>query len=167
MGRVLEGRYAVQYRIARGGMSTVYLAVDQRLEREVAVKVMSAELARPSRVPDRFTREARSAARLSHRRWSRSTTRARTAGSWFLVMEYVEGRTLRDLISERGRLTPGGADHAEPVLNALAAAHRPGIVHRDIKPENVLLADDGRVKVADFGLARAVTAAATTTTARC
>ena len=158
VGRVLEGRYAVQSRIARGGMATVYLAVDQRLDREVALKVMHAGpgpgrgLPAPLHPRGPLGRPA-----LPSRASSRSTTRARTTGSWFLVMEYVPGRTLRDLINERGRLTPREAlALLDPVLDALAAAHWTGIIHRDIKPENVLLADDGRVKVADFGLARAV-----------
>jgi beta-lactam-binding protein with PASTA domain/tRNA A-37 threonylcarbamoyl transferase component Bud32 len=157
VGRVLEGRYAVQSRIARGGMATVYLAVDQRLDREVAIKVMHADLARDEDFLRRFIREARSAARLSHPGVVSVYDQGEDAGSWFLVMEYVPGHTLRDLLNERGRLTPREAlALLDPVLDALAAAHWNGLIHRDIKPENVLLADDGRVKVADFGLARAV-----------
>jgi serine/threonine protein kinase/beta-lactam-binding protein with PASTA domain len=158
VGRVLEGRYAVQSRIARGGMATVYLAVDQRLDREVALKVMHPDLAQDEEFLRRFIREARSAARLSHPGVVAVYDQGQDNGSWFLVMEYVPGRTLRDLINERGRLTPREAlSLLDPVLDALAAAHWTGIIHRDIKPENVLLADDGRVKVADFGLARAIT----------
>jgi eukaryotic-like serine/threonine-protein kinase len=158
VGRVLEGRYAVQSRIARGGMATVYLAVDQRLDREVALKVMHPDLAQDEEFLRRFIREARSAARLSHPGVVAVYDQGQDDGSWFLVMEYVPGRTLRDLINERGRLTPREAlSLLDPVLDALAAAHWTGIIHRDIKPENVLLADDGRVKVADFGLARAIT----------
>jgi serine/threonine-protein kinase len=162
VGQVLEGRYAVQSRIARGGMATVYLAVDQRLDREVALKVMHPELALDEDFLRRFIREARSAARLSHPGVVAVYDQGQDAGSWFLVMEYVPGRTLRDLLNERGRLTPREAlSLLDPVLDALAAAHWTGIIHRDIKPENVLLAEDGRVKVADFGLARAVTTATT------
>jgi serine/threonine-protein kinase len=139
-------------------MATVYLAVDQRLDREVALKVMHSDLAQDDEFLRRFIREARSAARLSHPGVVAVYDQGQDDGSWFLVMEHVPGRTLRDLINERGRLTPREAlSLLDPVLDALAAAHWTGIIHRDIKPENVLLADDGRVKVADFGLARAVT----------
>jgi serine/threonine-protein kinase len=162
VGQVLEGRYVVRSRIARGGMATVYLAVDQRLDRDVALKVMHADLAQDEEFLRRFVREARSAARLSHPGIVAVYDQGHDNGSWFLVMEYVPGRTLRDLLTERGRLTPREAlALLDPVLDALAAAHWTGIIHRDIKPENVLLADDGRVKVADFGLARAVTTATT------
>jgi beta-lactam-binding protein with PASTA domain/tRNA A-37 threonylcarbamoyl transferase component Bud32 len=167
VGRVLEGRYAVQSRIARGGMATVYLAVDQRLDREVALKVMHADLAQDEDFLRRFIREARSAARLSHPGVVAVYDQGQDDGSWFLVMEYVPGRTLRDLLNERGRLSPRDAlTLLDPVLDALAAAHWNGIIHRDIKPENVLLADDGRVKVADFGLARAVTTNTTSTSSQ-
>ena len=157
VGRLLDGRYAVRSRIARGGMATVYLAIDQRLEREVAVKVMHAGLSADDDFVRRFIREARSAARLSHPGIVQVFDQGDDDGVVFLAMEHVAGRTLRDLMREKGSLTPREAlDVLEPVLDALATAHRAGIVHRDIKPENVLLADDGRVKVADFGLARAV-----------
>jgi eukaryotic-like serine/threonine-protein kinase len=162
VGRVLEGRYAVRSRIARGGMATVYLAVDQRLDREVAIKVMHPDLAQDEEFLRRFIREARSAARLSHPGVVAVYDQGQDDGSWFLVMEHVPGHTLRALLNERGRLTPREAlALLDPVLDALAAAHWNGIIHRDIKPENVLIADDGRVKVADFGLARAVTTATT------
>jgi serine/threonine protein kinase/beta-lactam-binding protein with PASTA domain len=162
VGRVLEGRYAVRSRIARGGMATVYLAVDQRLDREVAIKVMHPDLALDDEFLRRFIREARSAARLSHPGVVSVYDQGQDDGAWFLVMEYVPGHTLRELLNERGRLTPREAlALLDPVLDALAAAHWNGLIHRDIKPENVLIADDGRVKVADFGLARAVTTATT------
>ncbi|MEO7746560.1 MAG: Stk1 family PASTA domain-containing Ser/Thr kinase, partial [Actinomycetota bacterium] len=157
VGRLLDGRYAVRSRIARGGMATVYLAVDQRLERDVAVKVMHPGLSADEDFVRRFIREARSAARLSHPGIVQVFDQGEDHGIVFLAMEHVAGRTLRDLMRERGPLSAREAlDVLEPVLDALATAHRAGIVHRDIKPENVLLADDGRVKVADFGLARAV-----------
>jgi len=161
VGRSLEGRYRILERIARGGMSTVYAAVDERLDRLVAVKVMSAALSADPAFSDRFAREARAAARLTHLNVvSVYDQGAEVAPDWhhvFLVMELVEGRTLRELLRERGRLTPAEAvSIMEPVLSALAAAHRAGLAHRDIKPENILLSDDGIVKVADFGLARAV-----------
>jgi eukaryotic-like serine/threonine-protein kinase len=160
VGRVLDGRYAIRSRIARGGMASVYLAVDERLDREVAVKVMHEGLVSDEEFVRRFIREARSAARLTHPGVVQVFDQGDDHGVVFLAMEHVPGRTLRDLMRERGPLTPREAlDLMEPVLDALAAAHRAGIVHRDVKPENVLLANDGRVKVADFGLARAVSTA--------
>lgn len=160
VGRVLDGRYSIRSRIARGGMASVYLAVDERLDREVAVKVMHANLVADDESVRRFIREARSAARLAHPGVVQVFDQGTDGDIVFLAMEHVPGRTLRDLMRERGPLTPREAlDLLEPVLDALAAAHRAGIVHRDVKPENVLLADDGRVKVADFGLARAVSTA--------
>ncbi len=170
VGRSLEGRYRILERIARGGMSTVYAAVDERLDRLVAVKVMSSALSADPAFSDRFAREARAAARLTHLNAVSVYDQGHEVGPdghhVFLVMELVEGRTLRDLIRERGRLTPAEAVSVmEPVLSALSAAHRAGLVHRDVKPENILLSDDGVVKVADFGLARAVeTDAASTRT---
>jgi serine/threonine-protein kinase len=159
IGRVLEGRYRIQAQLARGGMSTVYTAMDERLDRLVAVKVMSSSLSSDSAFTDRFTREARSAAKLAHLNAVSVYDQGTDGGHVFLVMELVSGRTLRELIRERGRLSPAEAvSIMEPVLGALAAAHRAGLVHRDVKPENILLSDDGIVKVADFGLARAVEA---------
>jgi serine/threonine protein kinase/beta-lactam-binding protein with PASTA domain len=156
VGRVLDGRYRVEARIARGGMATVYRALDLRLDRVVALKVMHQLFAENDQFVSRFNREAKSAARLSHPNVVAVYDQGEDDGYVFLVMEYVQGRTLRDLLRERTRLTPGEAlSVLEPVLAALSAAHAAGLVHRDVKPENVLLADDGRVKVADFGLARA------------
>jgi serine/threonine protein kinase len=159
VGRLLDGRYRLDRPIARGGMATVYPATDTRLDRVVAVKVMRPALAEDPDFVARFAREARAAARLSspevvavHDQGTDPST-----GTAYLVMEYVAGRTLRDVIRESGPLSPSRAlGLLEPVLRALAAAHAAGLVHRDVKPENVLLGDDGRVKVADFGLARAV-----------
>jgi serine/threonine-protein kinase len=158
VGLVLEGRYHLQERLARGGMSTVYAAQDLRLHRTVAVKVMAEHLAGDPTFVDRFTREARAAAMLSHPNVVSVSDQGSDQGLVFLVMELVRGRTLRDLLQARGRLTIGEAFAVlEPVLSGLTAAHRAGIVHRDIKPENVLIGTDGVVKVADFGLARALT----------
>ena len=155
--RLLDGRYSVEARLARGGMASVYLATDVRLDRRVAVKVMHPGLAEDPDFVARFNREARAAARLSHPDIVAVYDQGSDDGHVFLVMEYVAGVTLRDIIRARGRLAPAEAlavmDH---VLAALGAAHAAGLVHRDVKPENVLVTGDGRVKVADFGLARAV-----------
>jgi serine/threonine-protein kinase len=159
IGRTLDGRYRIIARLARGGMSTVYEAVDSRLDRLVAVKVMSGALSTDPRFSDRFSREARAAARLSHLNVVTIYDHGLDAqtGLVFLVMELVDGRTLRELLREHGRFSPAEAvTIMEPVLSALAAAHRAGLVHHDVKPENILLSDDGVVKVADFGLARAI-----------
>jgi beta-lactam-binding protein with PASTA domain/serine/threonine protein kinase len=159
LGRVLEGRYRVQARLAQGGMSTVYTAVDERLDRQVAVKVMADSLSADPAFEGRFAREARMAVRLSHPNAVSVYDHGCDGGHVFLIMELVRGRTLRELIRERGALDPALAvSIMEPVLGALAAAHRAGLVHRDVKPENILLAEDGAVKVADFGLTHAIDA---------
>jgi len=168
VGTVVDGRYEVLSRIARGGMATVYLAVDRRLDREVALKVMHPHLAEGAAGADfiaRFRREARSAARLSHAGLVAVYDQGLDGEVSYLTMEYVDGVTLRRRLRERGALGLGEAlTILEAVLDALAAAHRHGLVHRDVKPENVLLAHDGRIKVTDFGLARAVTEVTATTT---
>jgi len=159
IGRLIDGRYQVRSRIARGGMATVYLATDLRLERRVAVKVMHGHLADDSQFKQRFIQEARSAARLAHPNVVNVFDQGQDADSAYLVMEYLPGITLRDLLQEYGSLTSQQTiDISEAVLSGLAAAHKAGIVHRDLKPENVLLADDGRIKIGDFGLARAASA---------
>jgi eukaryotic-like serine/threonine-protein kinase len=155
-GRLLDGRYAVTARIAHGGMATVYLAMDTRLDRQVALKVMHAELARDEEFVRRFIGEAKSVARLSHQNVVAVFDQGSDGPFLYLAMEYVPGRTLKELLRERGRFSPAAAlDIMAGVLDGLAAAHASGIVHRDVKPENVLLTADGRLKVADFGLARA------------
>ncbi len=160
IGRLIDGRYHVRSRIARGGMATVYLATDQRLERLVAVKIMHVHLADDSQFKARFIQEARSAARLAHPNVVNVFDQGQDAESAYLVMEYLPGITLRELLQEYGALTPQQTiDIVEAILAGLAAAHKAGIVHRDLKPENVLLADDGRIKIGDFGLARAASAA--------
>jgi serine/threonine-protein kinase len=163
VGQLLDGRYRVTRRLARGGMATVYTALDTRLNREVALKVMHPGLAEDREFVNRFIREAHAAARLSHPAAVAVYDQSADSGHVFIAMEYVAGRTLRDWLRDRGRLTPRETFAVlEPVLAALAAAHAAGLVHRDVKPENVLIADDGRVKVADFGLARAVSQATST-----
>jgi serine/threonine protein kinase/beta-lactam-binding protein with PASTA domain len=165
-GQVLDGRYRVGTRIARGGMATVYEATDLRLDRTVALKIMHAGLGDDDDFVGRFVREARSAARLSHPHVVAVFDQGEDDGTLFLAMEFVAGRTLRDLMREQAPLAPATAlALLDPVLSALGAAHEAGLIHRDVKPENVLLADDGRVKVADFGLARAVSAETQHTTA--
>ncbi|MEB0201371.1 MULTISPECIES: Stk1 family PASTA domain-containing Ser/Thr kinase [unclassified Cryobacterium] len=156
IGRLIDGRYQVRSRIARGGMATVYLATDLRLERRVALKVMHGHLADDNAFKARFVQEARSAARLAHPNVVNVYDQGQDADMAYLVMEYLPGITLRDLLKDYGRLTSEQTiDILEAVLSGLAAAHKAGIVHRDLKPENVLLADDGRIKIGDFGLARA------------
>ncbi len=164
VGHVLDGRYRVDARIAVGGMATVYRAVDTRLDRVLALKVMHPALAADGSFVDRFIREAKSVARLAHPNVVGVFDQGTDGGYVYLAMEYVAGCTLRDVLRERGALQPRAAlDILEPVLAALGAAHRAGFVHRDMKPENVLIGDDGRVKVADFGLVRAVDTVTSTT----
>ncbi|GAA0609704.1 Stk1 family PASTA domain-containing Ser/Thr kinase [Streptomyces crystallinus] len=164
VGQVLDGRYRVEARIAVGGMATVYRAVDTRLDRVLALKVMHPALAADGSFVERFIREAKSVARLAHPNVVGVFDQGTDGGYVYLAMEYVAGCTLRDVLRERGALQPRAAlDILEPVLAALGAAHRAGFVHRDMKPENVLIGDDGRVKVADFGLVRAVDAVTSTT----
>ena len=159
VGRLLDRRYEIGPRIARGGMASVYEATDLRLDRIVAVKVMHPGLGDDDDFAARFVREARAAARLSHPNVVGVFDQGEEDGVVFLAMEMVSGHTLRDVIRKESPLSPSRAlALLEPVLSALAAAHRAGLIHRDIKPENVLIADDGRVKVADFGLAKAVSA---------
>ncbi|WP_372729366.1 Stk1 family PASTA domain-containing Ser/Thr kinase [Nocardioides sp.] len=158
-GRLLDGRYRIGPRIARGGMASVYEATDIRLDRTVAVKVMHPGLGDDDEFAARFVREARAAARLSHPHVVAVYDQGDEHGTVYLAMELIEGHTLRDVIRKESPMAPGKAlALLEPVVAALAAAHRAGLIHRDIKPENVLIADDGRIKVADFGLAKAVSA---------
>ncbi|GAQ72210.1 serine/threonine-protein kinase PK-1 [Streptomyces turgidiscabies] len=161
---MLDGRYRVDARIAVGGMATVYRAVDTRLDRVLALKVMHPTLAADVSFVERFIREAKSVARLAHPNVVQVFDQGADGSYVYLAMEYIAGCTLRDVLRERGALQPRAAlDILEPVLAALGAAHRAGFVHRDMKPENVLIGDDGRVKVADFGLVRAVDTVTNTT----
>ncbi|MFC7720677.1 protein kinase domain-containing protein [Nonomuraea recticatena] len=159
VGRLLDGRYRIESRIARGGMATVYLALDIRLDRTVALKVMHRSLAEDPAFVRRFIGEAKSVASLSHPNVVHVFDQGTDGDVVYLSMEYVPGKTLRDVLRARGRLPAREAlEIMIPVLAALGAAHQQGMVHRDMKPENVLLTDDGRVKVVDFGLARAIEA---------
>jgi len=162
--RVLDGRYRVLSHVADGGMATVYVALDERLDRQVALKVMHPDLAKDESFVLRFRREARSAAILSHPNVVAVYDQGEDDGQVFLAMELVKGMTLRQVMQSEGPLTPRAAlDIFDPVLQALGAAHSAGLIHRDVKPENVILREDGTVKVADFGLARAIATTTLTT----
>src|SRR5438093_1746176 len=153
----VDGRYQVIARIASGGMGEVFRAHDSVLAREVAVKVLHRTLAGDGTFIERFRREARAAANLSHLNIVSVHDWGATDGTYFMIMEYVRGPNLRELLAAHGRLEPAQA--VEVLLQMLAAldnAHRHGIVHRDVKPENALITPDGVVKVADFGLAHAL-----------
>jgi serine/threonine-protein kinase len=160
---LLDGRYLIQSRIASGGTSTVYRGLDVRLDRPVALKVMDSRYAGDDQFLTRFQLEARTVARLKNPGLVAVYDQGLDARHPFLVMELIEGGTLRELLGERGPMPPHAvAAVLRPVLGGLAAAHRAGLVHRDVKPENVLISDDGEVKIADFGLVRAVAAAGIT-----
>ncbi len=156
-GQLIDGRYELLQQLASGGMATVYVALDTRLDRKVAVKIMHPHLAGDEIFVNRFIREAKAAAALSHPNIVAVQDQGWNQGgipAVFLVMELIEGSTLHDYIYEQGALSPAEAIHfLMPVLSAVAAAHKIGIVHRDLKPENILISTNGRVKVADFGLA--------------
>jgi serine/threonine-protein kinase len=169
IGALVDGRYRIRGRVARGGMATVYTALDERLERTVALKIIHPGQHGDPNFLDRFTDEAKTIARLTHPNVVAVYDQGTHDGLPYLVMEYVRGRTLRELLADKRRLPPVEAlAILEQMLAAVAAAHRAGLVHRDIKPENVLVAEppgggslvDAVVKVADFGLARAVEASA-------
>lgn len=165
VGHVFGDRYRIIERLARGGMATVYRAVDTRLDRIVAVKVMHEGLGDDIDFARKFDREARAAARLSHPNIVAVFDQGEDGGRPYIIMEYVEGRTLRHVIATQAPLPPEKAlSYIEPVIKALAAAHEVGLVHCDVKPENVLISDRGVVKVADFGLAKAVTGQTITAT---
>ncbi len=159
IGQLIGNRYRVESQVASGGMATVYLATDQRLDRQVAIKVIHQHLANDSNFQDKFVLEAKTAAKLSHPNLVNVFDQGSDLGTTYLVMEYVPGITLRDALNEYGPLPAVRAlEMLAQILSGLAAAHRAGILHRDLKPDNVLLADDGRVKLGDFGLARAISA---------
>ena len=157
-GEIIDGRYQLLSLIASGGMGSIYSALDTRLDRSVAVKIMHSHLAQDEEFVSRFIKEAKAAAALSHPNIVNVQDQGWNTGgvpAVFIVMELVEGATLRDYLDEQGALGVESAlRYLVPILSALAAAHERGIVHRDIKPENILISKEGRVKVADFGLAR-------------
>ncbi|MGH3447214.1 MAG: Stk1 family PASTA domain-containing Ser/Thr kinase [Nocardioidaceae bacterium] len=165
VGQLLDGRYRIVARIARGGMATVYEATDLRLDRQTALKVLPETFGADEDFSQRFVREARAAARLAHPNVVAVYDQGEDNGMLFLAMEYVGGRhTLRDVIRDDAPLSASEAlELLEQILQAIAAAHESGIIHRDIKPENVLISPRGQVKVADFGLARAISSATTAT----
>ncbi|WP_425302183.1 Stk1 family PASTA domain-containing Ser/Thr kinase, partial [Nocardia cyriacigeorgica] len=163
IGHMLEGRYRIDAPIARGGMSMVFRGEDTRLDRPVAIKVMDPKFAGDPQFLSRFEFEARAVAKLKHPSLVAVYDQGVDGDHPFLIMELVEGGTLRELLRERGPMPPHAVRAvAEPVLAAIGVAHSAGLVHRDIKPENVLISDSGEVKIADFGLVRAVAAANTT-----
>ena len=156
-GELIDGRYQLISQIAQGGMASIYSAIDTRLDRKVAVKIMHPHLAQDEAFVNRFIREAKAAAALSHpnavsvqdQGWNTNGVPA-----VFIVMEMVEGHTLREYLDESGKFGVAQTlQYLTAILGALAAAHKLGIIHRDIKPENILVSNDGRIKVADFGLA--------------
>lgn len=156
IGRLIDQRYRVTRRLARGGMATVYVAQDERLERPVALKVMHPYLAESDAFVERFHREARAAARIVHPGVVSVFDQGVVSGQGFLVMELIDGTNLRALLNAQGAFTiPQALRYTTDILEALRAAHRMGVIHRDIKPENILVPTDGPAKVADFGLARA------------
>ena len=157
-GELIDNRYLLQRLIASGGMATIYAGIDTRLDRPVAVKIMHAHLANDEAFVSRFIKEAKATAALSHPNIVSIQDQGWNEGgppAVFLVMELVEGSTLRDFLNQHGVVSIEQMFQLmTPVISALAAAHKIGIIHRDIKPENILISKDGRVKVADFGLAR-------------
>jgi beta-lactam-binding protein with PASTA domain/predicted Ser/Thr protein kinase len=155
-GTIFAGRYRLERKLGSGGMADVWLAEDQELGRKVAIKMLHERYANDTQFVERFRREATHAAGLSHPNVVSIYDRGEAEGSYFIVMEYVEGRTLKELLVTRGPCpVPVAISYVRQVLAALRYAHRNGIVHRDIKPHNVLVDHEGRVKVADFGIARA------------
>jgi serine/threonine-protein kinase len=159
MGQLIGNRYLIERQLASGGMATVYLAMDQRLDRQVALKVIHPHLSNDAEFQAKFVLEAKTAAKLSHPNLVNVFDQGTDGQITYLVMEYVPGITLRDALREYGPLPALRAlEMLAQILAGLAAAHSSGILHRDLKPDNVLLADDGRVKLGDFGLAREISA---------
>src|SRR5579859_4590837 len=155
LGMTLNGRYRLEARIGAGGMSTVYRAMDETLQRRVAIKLMNAEVASDSAQLERFRREARAVAQLNHPHIVGVIDAGEDDGRPYIVFEYVEGETLKERIRRHGRLEiPEAVAYSIEIARALGAAHARHIVHRDVKPQNVLIDDEGSAKVTDFGIAR-------------
>src|SRR5712664_2303762 len=156
IGTLFDGRYQVVRKLGAGGMANVYLAEDQELGRRVAIKILNDRHAGDEQFVERFRREAKNAAALSHPNIVSIYDRGEAEGTYYIAMEYLDGRSLKELILSRGPAPIHLAvDYARQVLAAIMFAHRHGIVHRDIKPHNVLVDGEGRLKVTDFGIARA------------
>src|SRR5215470_2227618 len=158
IGSVFDGRYRIERKLGSGGMADVYLAEDEELGRRVAIKILNDKYAPDEQFVERFRREAKNAAGLSHPNIVSIYDRGEAEGTYYIAMEYLDGRTLKELINARGPTPPKIAvDYTRQILAAVGFAHRHGIVHRDIKPHNVLVDRDGRLKVTDFGIARSGT----------
>src|SRR5690242_10913216 len=156
IGTLFDGRYRVERRLGSGGMANVYLAEDQELGRRVAIKILNDRHAHDEQFVERFRREATHAAALNHPNIVSIYDRGEAEGTYYIAMEFLDGRSLKELIVTRGPAPVHVAiDYARQILAALRFAHRNSIVHRDIKPHNVVVDDDGRLKVTDFGIARA------------
>ena len=160
VGTTVDNRYGITQRLAHGGMATVYRAVDTRLDREVALKILRPNMADDPAVIEKFKAEAKNTAKINHPHvinvYDQGVTPAGDSNVAFLAMEFIEGHTLREVMRAAGDMTVDAMwKIALPVIRGVAAAHRVGLIHRDIKPENVLVSNDGDIKVADFGLARA------------
>src|SRR6187200_3233982 len=153
---LFDGRYRIVRRLGAGGMANVYLAEDEQLGRRVAIKVLNDRYAQDEAFVERFRREAKSAAALSHPNIVSIYDRGQADGHPYIAMEVIEGRSLKELIVTRGPLPVAKAiDYSQQILAALRFAHRNGIIHRDIKPHNILIGAEERLKVTDFGIARA------------
>src|ERR1700746_2207175 len=158
IGRTFDTRYVIERKLGSGGVGGVYLAEDQELGRRVALKMLNDRHARDDQFVERFRREAQSAAGLNHPNIVSIFDRGYAEGTYYIAMEYLEGRTLKELLVRNGPTPiPIAIDYARQILGALAFAHRNGIVHRDIKPHNIVVGGDGRLKVTDFGIARSGT----------
>ena len=153
--RTFDKRYVIKRKLGSGGMADVYLAEDQELGRRVALKLLDDRHASDEQFVERFRREAQSAAGLNHPNIVSIFDRGRAEGTYYIAMEFLDGRTLKELLVRNGPTPiPIAIDYARQILGALAFAHRNGIIHRDIKPHNIVVGGDGRLKVTDFGIAR-------------
>src|SRR6266567_510790 len=158
LNTLFDRRYRIMRKLGTGGMANVYLAEDQELGRRVAIKILDDRHANDDQFVERFRREAKNAAGLSHPNIVSIYDRGEAEGTYYIAMEYLDGRSLKELVISRGPApVTVSVEYARQILQALRFAHRHGIVHRHIKPHNVLVDAEGRVKVTDFGIARAGT----------